>query len=238
MTFGRPHELHHPLADALRQLLEPAGPATSCWMHVCELFMEEILMETMHSQKWPKRRARHTLRDRGDHGHEVFVRAVQSRYELKGFNACHDASFIYRFKMILKARHRSSMQFVSISQLLFVRNHFRSSTGTVIVASKARTTTSKYHMAAINYPVSIINRRVVANTVSQARDAIAAALCDSVEARSASALKERSGWQFVPNEATKAMLQAGQASGKNCAFSYAACYRAMLAAAPSSEVAP
>ena len=38
------------------------------------------------------------------------------------------------------------------------------------------------------------------------------------------------GWKLVPVEPTEDMQAAGQASGKNCAFSYAACYRAMLAA--------
>jgi hypothetical protein len=42
--------------------------------------------------------------------------------------------------------------------------------------------------------------------------------------------------QLVPVEPTEAMIQAGQDSGKNCAFSYAACYRAMLAAAPSAPM--
>jgi len=41
------------------------------------------------------------------------------------------------------------------------------------------------------------------------------------------------GWQLVPVDPTEDMQAAGQASGKNCAFSYAACYRAMLAAAPA-----
>ena len=46
------------------------------------------------------------------------------------------------------------------------------------------------------------------------------------------------GWQLVPVEPTEDMQAAGQASGKNCAFSYAACYRAMLAAssAPGGDV--
>jgi hypothetical protein len=42
--------------------------------------------------------------------------------------------------------------------------------------------------------------------------------------------------QLVPVEPTEAMLQAGQDSGKNCAFSYAACYRAMLKAAPPAPM--
>lgn len=40
------------------------------------------------------------------------------------------------------------------------------------------------------------------------------------------------GYKLVPLEPTQAMTQAGQDAGKNCAWSYAACYRAMLAAAP------
>jgi hypothetical protein len=41
------------------------------------------------------------------------------------------------------------------------------------------------------------------------------------------------GWKLVPVEPTEEMIMAGQASGKNCAFSYASCYRNMLAAAPA-----
>lgn len=40
------------------------------------------------------------------------------------------------------------------------------------------------------------------------------------------------GYKLVPIEATPAMTQAGQDAGKSGAWSYSACYRAMLAAAP------
>ena len=39
-------------------------------------------------------------------------------------------------------------------------------------------------------------------------------------------------WQLVPMEATPEMCQAGWDAGKSCAWSYAKCYSAMLAAAP------
>lgn len=40
------------------------------------------------------------------------------------------------------------------------------------------------------------------------------------------------GWQLVPKEPTPEILSAGQDAGKGVAWSYATCYRAMLAAAP------
>jgi hypothetical protein len=46
-----------------------------------------------------------------------------------------------------------------------------------------------------------------------------------------------SGWKWAPLQATPEMCQAGQASGKNSKWSYANCYRDMLAAAPSPEAA-
>lgn len=60
----------------------------------------------------------------------------------------------------------------------------------------------------------------------------------SLSALQASAMVVPDGWKLVPVEPTEDMQAAGQASGKNCSFSYAACYRAMLAAssAPGGDV--